>query len=120
MSASPFALREGEMETLDGAVVVEVREEREVREVAREDRLCARRFTVRREESDGREGQRDTARRWGRAMTNGMRLAVHCSTVLEPLLPESGRVRYGWMRAEGDRKRAAIKRAPEYVPGQRR
>jgi hypothetical protein len=62
MSVSPFALLDGEIETLEGAVA-EVCEEREVRDVAREDRLSARRLTVRRDDSDRREGVRDTARR---------------------------------------------------------
>lgn len=88
MSVSPCAFLEGEMETLEGAVVVV--EERDVRaDVAREEVvLPARRFAVRREDAPG------AARRWGRAMTNGMRLAGCWTTALGPRLAENGRVRY--------------------------
>jgi hypothetical protein len=64
--------RDGEDEALDWPV------ERDTCDVAREDDDdCVVRATVRRE-SDRREDTRGTARRWGRAMTNGMRLAVRC------------------------------------------
>lgn len=79
MSASPSTVLQGETEMLEGAVEreVEVRE-REV-DVARDDAdtdgaplardALLRRDKLRRDETRG------IARRWGRAMTNGMRLA---------------------------------------------
>jgi hypothetical protein len=85
MSVSPCTLRGGEEETLEGTVEAE----REVREAVRDetDTLGARRATVR--------VRRGAARRWGRAMTNGMRADWGCDTELGPLLPENGRVQYG-------------------------
>jgi hypothetical protein len=64
---------DGECETLLWPV-----EARDTRDVARDDDDdCVR-----------------AARRWGRAMTNGMRLAVLLAT--RALLPESGRARWWW------------------------
>jgi len=47
-----------------------------------------------RDDDGGREADRERARRrWGRAMTNGMRAGGACKTGLEPALPEKTRAR---------------------------
>ncbi len=66
---------------MDGAVEGAVRDDEESARRAEE------RCEDRREEEEGIE-------RRGRAWTDGMRLAGECGTVLEPVLPENGRVRY--------------------------